>query len=114
MIRPAAALAIALAVVTAAPAFAADPPAPAAAAQPITIDTPLREVVADARTRAVLVKHMPGFAERMESEPEVMQVFGDSSLEEFSKDPHSRGVLTPAILEKFQAWFAEAQKPPAA
>jgi hypothetical protein len=114
MIRPAAALAMALAVVTAAPAFAAEPAPKASAVAPsITIDTPFRDVIADARTRAVLVKHMPGFVERMESEPEVMQVFGDSSLEEFSKDPHSRGVLTPEILQKFQGWFAEAQKPAA-
>lgn len=111
MIRPLAALAIALAVATAAPAFAADPSGAAASAKLITVDTPLRDVLADPRTRAVIVKHMPGFAERMEAEPEVMQIFGDSSLDEFSKDPHSRGVITSAILAKFQEWLAEAQKP---
>lgn len=106
MARRLAALTVALAALTAVPAFAAQPPA-----KPLTIDTPMREILADARTRAVIVKHMPGFAERLESEPEVMQIFGESSLDDLSKDPHTGGVITPAILEKFQAWLTEAQKP---
>jgi hypothetical protein len=104
----------ALALLAATPVVAA-PPAPAGATTAkasarLTIDSPLRDLIGDPRTRAVIAKRMPGFAERMEAEPEVAQIFGGSSLSDMAVDPHVKG-MTPEALAKIGAELAEAQKP---
>ncbi len=95
------------------PAFAAPKAGPSAeAASPavlLTVDSPLHELIGDRRTRAVIVKHMPCLAERMESEPEVAQIFGGVSLTDMLADPHVKG-LTPEVLAKLNAEFVQAQK----
>jgi hypothetical protein len=106
----------ALALFAAAPAFAEPAtPAPVAAvagtgAGALTVDSPLRDLVLDPRTRPVIEKHMPGFPDRIETDPELAERFGGISLSGLQLDPHARGV-TPAALAKIAAELAEAQKP---
>jgi len=112
MPKPILALA-ALALLSAAPAFA-DPAADAQAAAakataPLTVDSPLHDLISDPRTRPVIDKHMPGFAESMMSDPELLQRFGDISLSGLQNDPHVRG-MTPEALAKLAAELADAQK----
>jgi hypothetical protein len=107
----------ALALFAATPALAQTPPPPAptpvsTAAQPLTVDSPLRKLVLDPRTRPIIDKHMPGFAERMMSDPDVGGMFGGVSLAGLQHDPHVQG-MTPQALAKIGAELAEAQKPPA-
>jgi hypothetical protein len=111
----------ALALFVAAPAFAQSPtsqpatPAPAATvagtgAGTLTVDSPLRDLVLDPRTRPVIEKHMPGFPDRIETDPELAERFGGISLSGLQLDPHVRG-MTPAALAKIAAELARAQKP---
>jgi hypothetical protein len=104
---------VALALFAAAPAFAQSPaPAQAsapAAAQPLGVDTPLRELVLDPRTRPIIDKHLPGFADRMLSDSDVAGMFGGVSLAGLQHDPHIQG-MTPEALAKIGAELAEAQK----
>ena len=53
---------------------------------------------------------MPGFAERIEGDPELAERFGGVSLSGLQLDPHVRG-MTPEALAKIGAELAEAQKP---
>ena len=103
----------ALALLAAAPAFAQPPaPAPAAAqaAAPLTVDSPLRDLVLNPKTRPVIEKHMPGFAARLESEQMTAEMFAGISLAGLEHDPHVQG-MTPAAITKIGAELAEAQKP---
>jgi hypothetical protein len=106
----------ALMLLAAAPAFAAPPPPVAAlsaatqAAAPLTVDSPLRDLVLNPKTRPVIEKHMPGFPDRIETDPELAERFGGVSLSGLQLDPHARGV-TPAALAKIGAELADAQKP---
>jgi hypothetical protein len=102
----------ALALLVAGPALAVPPPPappPPPATAPLTVDTPLLDLVFDARTRPIIDKHMPGFAEKMESNPEIAQMFGGISLAGLQHDPHVKG-MTPEALAKLGAELAEAQK----
>jgi hypothetical protein len=105
-----------LALASAAPAFAepaADASTAAAkAAGPLTVDSPLHDLVSDPRTRPVIARRMPGFIERFETDPELQQMFGDISPSGLQHDPHARG-MTPEALAKLAAELAEAQKPAA-
>jgi hypothetical protein len=108
-----AALALLAAAPAAAPAAAqpaAQPASTARAPARLSVDTPIRDLIADPRTRAVLVKTMPGFVERMEAEPEVAQMFGGVSIADMVADPHVKG-LTPEVLAKLDALLAKAQTP---
>jgi hypothetical protein len=103
----------ALALFAAAPAMAqpATPASAAAAASgTLTVDSPLRDLVLDPRTRPVIEKHMPGFPDRIETDPELAERFGGISLSGLQLDPHVRG-MTPAALAKIGAELAQAQKP---
>jgi hypothetical protein len=101
----------ALALIAATPALAQPAaPAPATAAAPLTVDSPLRDLVLDPRTRPVIEKHMPGFADKLETDPELAERFGGISLSGLQLDPHVRG-MTPAALARIGAELAEAQKP---
>lgn len=95
----------------AAPALAL-PPSPSLAATPaiLTVDSTLRDLVLNPQTRPVIEKHMPGFPERIEGDPELAERFGGISLSGLQQDPHVRG-MTPAVLEKIGAELAAAQRP---
>jgi hypothetical protein len=101
-----------LALVVAAPALAQAPAgaAPAKAAAVLTVDSTLRDLVLDPRTRPVIARHMPGFPERIESDPQLAEMFGGITLVGLQHDPHVQG-MTPEALAKFAAELAEAQKP---
>jgi hypothetical protein len=101
----------ALALLAATPAFAqsAAPATVAPTAPTLTVDSPLRDLVLDPRTRPVIEKHMPGFPDRIETDPELAERFGGVSLSGLQLDPHVRG-MTPAALAKIGAELAEAQK----
>lgn len=88
---PLAALGLAVAAI-AMPAAAQTAPAPAAAAvAAFTLDTPIEALVADARTKAVLDKHLPG----IDQHPAFEQ-FKALSLNALA--PYSQGMITPDLL----------------
>ncbi|MGZ3375579.1 MAG: hypothetical protein ACXU8S_03180 [Phenylobacterium sp.] len=102
----------ALVLFAAAPAFAQAPAAsPAQAAKILTVDSTLRELVVDPRTRPVIERHMPGFAQRLETDHDVEGMFADISLAGMVHDPHAHG-FTPEVLAKMGDELAEAQKAP--
>jgi hypothetical protein len=94
----------ALALLAAGPALAAPPAATPASAPKVpallTVDTPLRDLIA--RARSVIGRDMSGFVERLESEPEVAQIFGGVSRTDMMSDPHATG-LRPEVLAKIDA-----------
>lgn len=95
---PFAALGLALAAVTApAATLAQDAPAPAAA---FSIDTPIETLVADARAKAVLDKHLPG----IDQHPAYEQ-FKALSLKTLA--PFSQGLITEDLLAKIGTDLAE-------
>jgi hypothetical protein len=95
---PLAALGLALAAVTApAAVIAQDTPAPAAA---FTIDSPIETLVADARAKAVLDKHLPG----IDQHPAYDQ-FKALSLKTLA--PFSQGLITEDMLTKISTDLAE-------
>lgn len=87
---PLAALGLAVAAI-AMPAAAQTAPAPAAATAAFTLDTPIEALVADARTKAVLDKHLPG----IDQHPAFEQ-FKALSLNALA--PYSQGMITPDLL----------------
>ncbi len=91
---PLAALGLAVAAV-AVPAVAQTAPAPAAAAAAaaFTLDTPIEMLVADARTKAVLDKYLPG----IDGHPAYEQ-FKALSLTALA--PYSQGMITDDMLAK--------------
>jgi hypothetical protein len=95
---PLAALGLALAAMTA-PVAAQNAPAPAAPAAPaalFSIDTPIEALVADARAKAVLDKHLPG----IDQHPAYEQ-FKALSLKALA--PYSQGLITDEMLAKIEA-----------
>jgi hypothetical protein len=94
----------------AAPAFAAPGPVGTVAEAPLTVDSTLRDLVLNPKTRPVIEKHMPGFPDRIETDPELAERFGGISLSGLQLDPHVQG-MTPAGLAKIGAELAEAQRP---
>jgi hypothetical protein len=102
----------ALALLAAAPAFAqpAAPTPATATAAPLTVDSPLRDLALNPRTRPIIEKHMPGFPDRLETDPELAERFGGISVSDLQLDPHAKG-MTPAILAKIGAELTQAQKP---
>jgi hypothetical protein len=110
MLKSACAALALLAIAAATPSFAL-PPAPEHQAIPamLTVDSPLRDLVLNPATRPVIEKHMPGFPERIEGDPELAERYGGVSLSGLQLDPHVRG-MTPAALEKIGAELAAAQR----
>lgn len=91
---PFAALGLALAAVTApANVIAQDAPAPAAA---FSVDTPIEALVADARAKAVLDKHLPGIDQHPAFED-----FKALSLKTLA--PFSQGMITEELLAKIDS-----------
>ena len=71
------------------------PPAAPAAARP-TIASPIKDLIANAQTRAVLEKHLPGVSQH----PALPQ-FQDMTLAQVA--PVSGGVVTPQIIAAIDA-----------
>lgn len=65
-----------------------------------TIDTPIEQLVADAKAKAVLEKHLPG----IDQHPAYGQ-FKTMSLK--AVQPFSQGAITPEMLEKIQKDLSE-------
>ncbi len=98
-LAPFAALGLALAAATA-PVAAGAQEAPAAApAATLSIDTPIAALVADARAKAVLDKHLPG----IDQHPAFEQ-FKGMSLKVLA--PYSQGMITDDLLAKIGADLA--------
>ncbi len=96
-VSPFAALGLALAAVTVPAAAIAQTDAPAAAtAAAFTIDTPIEALVADARAKAVLDKHVAG----IDQHPAYDQ-FKALSLKTLA--PFSQGMITDELLAKIEA-----------
>lgn len=108
-IAPAAAIAAVLAAAIAAPALAADAlpapapastPAPALAAPKFSADTPIGELMADARTKALIDARMPG----LEQHPMYEMIKGMSPRQ---VQPFSEGRITEEMLAQLDKDLAE-------
>jgi hypothetical protein len=77
----------------------------------LSIDTPILELLENARTRAVIERHLPQLAKRMLEDSFAAELLGGSSPRELAVDPHVRGV-TEEKLHAIQADLAAAQKDP--
>ena len=80
-----------------------------AAEPPLTIDTPVQQLLADPRTKPVVEKHLPNLAQRLAQDVDAADFLGPSSPRELAADRHVRGI-TPAILDALQADLLAAQK----
>ena len=80
-----------------------------AAEPPLTIDTPVEQLLADPRTKPVVAKHLPRLAQRLAEDQEAANFLGSSSPRELAADRHVRGI-TPEILNALQADLLAAQK----
>jgi hypothetical protein len=106
-IAPAAAIAAILAAAIAAPALAADAlpapapaPAPALATAKFSADTPIGELMADARTKALIDARMPG----LEQHPMYEMIKGMSPRQ---VQPFSEGRITEEMLAQLDKDLAE-------
>ena len=82
----------------------------AVAAEPLSIDTPILELLADARAKPVIEKHLPSLAKRLSEDQDAADLLGSSSPRELAADPHVRGIPEEK-LKALQADLAAAQKP---
>jgi hypothetical protein len=81
--------------------FAADPP--------LTIDTPVMELLANPQTRPAIEKRLPQLAKRLLEDQDAATLLGSSSPRELAADPHVRGI-TDELLNALQADLLAAQK----
>jgi hypothetical protein len=94
---------LALVLTSAAEATPPPPPPPAATGQgKLGIDTPINELMADARTRKIMDRHLPG----VKDNPHYAMIEG-MSLRELA--PMSQGKLTPETLAKIEAELKAVQ-----
>jgi hypothetical protein len=91
------------------PALAQSPPAKPR----YTLETPIHDLMEDARMLAWLDKHFPGLSERM-SDPEVGTLFAGVSIQGLSIDPDHGRALTPEVMAKLKTSMEKAQETPAA
>jgi hypothetical protein len=100
----------AVAVVFGAAAAESELPATAtgAASQPMSIDTPILELLLNATTRPVVEKHLPRLAERLLNDASAAELLGASSPRELALDPHVRGI-TDEMLKQLQVDLDAAQ-----
>ena len=82
-----------------APVAAATPPAPAPAAGGFSLDTPIADLIAEPRAKAILDRDVPG----MSDDPNLPK-FQALSLRKLA--PLSGGQMTPALLAKIAADLA--------
>jgi hypothetical protein len=76
---------------------------------PLTIDTPVIQLLANPQTRRVVEKRLPQLAKRLLEDQEAAAFLGSSSPRELAADPHVRGI-TDEILKALQADLLAAQK----
>lgn len=81
--------------------FATDPP--------LTIDTPVMQLLGTPSTKPVLEQHLPKLVKRLDEDQEAASFLGSSSLRELAADPHIRGI-TDETLKALQADLLAAQK----
>jgi hypothetical protein len=80
-----------------------------AAEPPLSIDTPVLQLIADPTTKPMLEKHLPKLVKRLAEDQEAMSLLGSSSPRELAADPHVRGI-TDEVLKALQADLLAAQK----
>lgn len=80
-----------------------------AAESPLTIDTPVMQLLANPQTKPVVEKRLPQLAKRLLEDQEAAAFLGSSSPRELAADPHVRGI-TEEILKALQADLLAAQK----
>lgn len=80
---------------------------------PSVLDTPVVDLILDARTEKVIRRRMPAFMARMDADPEFVEMIGRATLVELAADPHVDG-LTAEALERLRAELhaAQADAPP--
>ena len=74
----------------------------------LTIDTPVRQLLANPQTRPAIEKRLPQLAKRLLEDQEAAAFLGDSSPRELAADPHVRGI-TDELLKALQADLLAAQ-----
>ena len=79
-----------------------------AAESPLTIDTPVTQLLANPQTRSVVEKRLPQLAKRLLEDQEAAAFLGSSSPRELAVDPHVRGI-TDELLKALQADLLAAQ-----
>jgi hypothetical protein len=79
-----------------------------AAESPLTIDTPVTQLLANPQTRPVLEKRLPQLAKRLLEDQEAAAFLGSSSPRELAADPHVRGI-TEELLKALQTDLLAAQ-----
>jgi len=79
-----------------------------AADPPLTIDTPVMQLLANPSTNLVLEKHLPKLVKRLSEDQEAANFLGSSSPRELAADPHVRGI-TDELLKALQADLLAAQ-----
>ena len=72
------------------------------------LDTPVVDLILDARTAKVIERRMPDFVDRMRRDAEFVDMIASSSLNDLSRDPHVRG-LTPEVLARLRTELEAAQ-----
>jgi hypothetical protein len=75
----------------------------------LSIDTPILELLENPVTKAVIERHLPQLAKRMQEDSFAAELLGASSPRELSIDPHVRGI-TEEKLQAIQADLTAAQK----
>jgi hypothetical protein len=81
-----------------------------AADSPLTIDTPVIQLLANPQTRPVVEKRLPQLAKRLLEDQQAVTFLGSSSPRELAADPHVRGI-TDELLKALQADLLAAQEP---
>lgn len=79
-----------------------------AAEPPLTIDTPVMQLIANPSTKVVLEKHLLKLVKRLSEDQEAAAFLGSSSPRELAADPHVRGI-TDELLKALQADLLAAQ-----
>ncbi len=79
-----------------------------AAESPLTIDTPVMQLLANPQTRPLVEKRLPQLAKRLLEDQEAAAFLGSSSPRELAADPHVRGI-TDELLKALQADLLAAQ-----
>ena len=79
-----------------------------AAESPLTIDTPVMQLLANPQTRPAVEKRLPQLAKRLLEDQEAAAFLGSSSPRELAADPHVRGI-TDELLKALQADLLAAQ-----
>ena len=86
------------------------PDARDAQSAPLTIDSPILDLLEDPRTKPVVERHLPKLSARLLEDSSAAELLGGSSPRELSVDSHVRGI-TEGILQRLQSDLLAAQRP---